>query len=60
MPAPLPSLVQPRLCRSHQVICKYVFSVLPLPAFDFFLLRDMKGPNQPYICLKSKEKNLCI
>lgn len=29
-------LVQLRLRRSHQVIRKYVFSVLPLPAFDFF------------------------
>lgn len=60
-PSTRPSLAEPLLCKSYQVTRKSILPVLfPRPVFDFFHVRYIKGPDQPYICLKSEERKLCI
>lgn len=60
-PSTRPSLAEPLLCKSYQVTRKSILPVLfPRPVFDFFHVRYIKGPDQPYICLKSEERKLYL
>lgn len=58
-PSSSPSPVQPLLCKFCQIIREYSLSFFfPPPVFDFFHVRYLKGPNQPY--LRSEKRKLCI
>lgn len=51
-----PSPIQPLLCKFCQMIRKSVLFFFPLPVFDFFHVRYVKGLNQPY--LRSEKRKL--